>query len=284
VTSQELAAIFEPTIQLVHGDNLEFLQQLVSSLGDKIAFVPPITLVYMDPPFATGRTLTGAAGSFADRDSLAMHLEALHQRCLLACKLLCCWGSLVLHLDPKTSHYAKVMLDEVFGRECFASEIIWRYRRWPSKTQNFQRIHDVLLRYVVEPGKARWNQLYESPAASTLKTWGTGKQLALTDENGRRTRSSTTDESSPGVPMGDVWDIGIVAPVAKERTGYPTQKPEALYERLVLACTNEKDTVIDLYCGSGTMPAVCKRLGRTCISVDSNPEAIAVAKARLGIA
>jgi hypothetical protein len=270
----------EPTIQIIHGDNLEVMNRLLEKIGDKISCVPEITLVYMDPPFATGRILKGAAGSFSDPAAFSEHLAELRKRCVVARKLLCQWGTLVLHLDSKTSHYAKVMLDEVFGRECFASEIIWRYRRWPSKTKNFQRVHDVLLRYVKSTGSQRWNQLHEPLAESTTKTWGTGKQLALCDDKGRRTRSSTTSETSPGVPMGDVWDISIVAPVSKERTGYPTQKPDALLERLVLSCTNENDSVLDLYCGSGTMPAVCKRLRRDCVSIDSNPEAIAVARSR----
>lgn len=121
---------------------------------------------------------------------------------------------------------------------------------------------------------------YEPLAPSTLKTWGTGKQLAVV-ENGRRKRSSTTDEPTRGTPMGDVWDIGIVAPVAKERTGWPTQKPEALLERLVLACTNPGDLVLDPYLGSGTTPAVCARLGRDCIAFDENIDAVTVARKRL---
>ena len=86
--------------------------------------------------------------------------------------------------------------------------------------------------------KPRFVQLFEPLAPSTRATWGAGKQRAIVGGDGRRTRSSTTEEPSPGAPLGDVWDIGIIAPVAKERTGYPTQKPEALLERLILACTH----------------------------------------------
>src|SRR6185295_16470996 len=109
----------------------------------------------------------------------------------------------------KTSHYLKVACDQIFGRACFASEIIWRYRRWPAKTPNFQRVHDVLLRYRKDPAvRPRWNQAYEPLAASTLATWGTKKQRAVFD-GGRRARSSSLSTESEGVPMGDVWEIGV---------------------------------------------------------------------------
>src|SRR5690606_12776531 len=163
-----------------------------------------------------------------------------------------------------------------------ASEIIWRYRRWPSKTPNFQRVHDVLLRYVREPSvRPRFNQLYEPLAASTQATWGKGKQRAIVDDQGRRTRSSTTADASPGAPLGDVWEIGIVAPVARERTGYPTQKPEGLLERLIQALSDPGDLVVDPYCGSGTTLATAYRLGRRCVGMDVGAEARSVTLARL---
>jgi site-specific DNA-methyltransferase (adenine-specific) len=101
------------------------------------------------------------------------------------------------------------------------------------------------------------------------------------DKDGRRTRSSTTPDVSPGAPLGDVWDIGIIAPVARERTGYPTQKPEGLIERIVLSCTHPGDLVLDPYCGSGTSLAVAKRLGRRAIGIDESPVAVQVILARL---
>jgi site-specific DNA-methyltransferase (adenine-specific) len=191
-------------------------------------------------------------------------------------------GCLVLHVDPKTSHYAKVLCDEIFGPAAFASEIIWRYRRWPAKTRNFQRVHDVLLRYVRDPEQEpRFQQLYEPLAPSTEKTWGTRKQRAVVGEGGRRTRSSVTEQDSPGAPLGDVWDISIIAPVARERTGYPTQKPEALLERLIASCTAPGDLVLDAYCGSGTTLAVCARLGRRALGIDQSARALEITKKRL---
>lgn len=276
-------------IRLIRGDNHAGLAALAAQ-GVRA------TLVYLDPPFFTGRehtlverkrTATGIerfeSAGFDDRwNSLDEYLAAMFDRIVAARDLLLCEGCLVLHVDPKTSHYLKILCDEVFGSDAFASEIVWRYRRWPAKTKNFQRVHDVLLRYVRDPAaEPRFHQLYEPLAASTLATWGTRKQRAVTDTSGRRLRSSTTSEASPGTPMGDVWDIGIIAPVAKERTGYPTQKPEALLERLIEACTGADDLVIDPYCGSGTTLAVAARLGRRAIGIDLNRRALTLSKRRL---
>jgi DNA modification methylase len=252
----------------------------------------------MDPPFLTGRQHTHVdrrrdprtgdllrlvRPAFDDRwDGMHHYLAELAQRLEVARGLLSADGCLVLHVDPKTSHYAKVMCDEIFGPECFASEIIWRYRRWPSKTKNFQRVHDVLLRYVRDPSsKPKFRQLYEPLAASTLETWGDKKQRAVVGGDGRRVRSSSTNEPTPGTPLGDVWEIGIVAPIARERTGYPTQKPEALLERLIGACTDPDDLVLDPYSGSGTTLAVATRMGRRAIGIDSSAEAVRVARKRL---
>jgi site-specific DNA-methyltransferase (adenine-specific) len=275
-------------LRLVHGDNLAALRVLARG-------GPRFALAYLDPPFFTGREHTlverrdgrtderTRAHAFDDRwDSLEAYLESLVERLVLTRELLLPEGCLVLHVDPRTSHYLKVLCDEVFGAASFASEIVWRYRRWPSKTRNFQRVHDVLLRYVRDPEKIpRFRQLYEPLAASTLATWGDRKQRAVVDASGRRVRSSKTREATPGTPLGDVWDIGIVAPVAKERTGYPTQKPEALLERLITSCTDPGDLVLDPYLGSGTTAVVCARLGRAAVGIDANRRALTIAKRRL---
>lgn len=276
---------------LISGDNLLALSALREEIPGQVA------LAYLDPPFLTGREhfrverTRGASGeiarderrAFDDRwDSLGDYLNALDARVRVLYDLLAPHGSLVLHVDPKTSHYLKVMCDEIFGMESFASEVIWRYRRWPAKTKNFQRVHDVMLRYVKDPASVpRFNQLYEPLAASTQKTWGDRKQRAVTDTTGRRLRSSKTEEKSQGTPLGDVWEIGIVAPVAKERTGYPTQKPEALLQRWIDSCTDEGDLVLDPYMGSGTTLSVACKSGRRAIGIDMGSEAHEVTRARL---
>lgn len=282
----------ERGLRLVQGDNVESLRSLAGSLAGRA------TLAYLDPPFftgrahertertrdaATGKTLRTRSPAFDDRwPDLGAYLAALGERLEAVRPLLAPHGSVVVHVDPKTSHYVRVLGDEIFGDDAFASEIVWRYRRWPSKTPNFQRVHDVLLRWVKDPRTPpRFEQLYEPLAASTRATWGEGKQRAIVGTDGRRARSSTLAEPSPGVPLGDVWEIGIVAPIARERTGYPTQKPEALLDRLLRACTREGDLVIDPYAGSGTTLAVAARLGRAALGCDESPVAIQVALERL---
>jgi hypothetical protein len=277
-----------------HGDNLRSLEQLAEELEGGV------TLAYLDPPFLSGRAyeaivkdksvprsgpLKARAKRFAfdDRwESRAAYLEALGQRLVLISHLLAPHGSVVVHVDTKTSHYVKVLGDEIFGDDAFVSEIVWRYRRWPSKTPNYQRVHDVMLRWRKDPSvPPRFNQAYEPLAASTLATWGTTKQRAVVEKDGRRSRSSRTSEPTKGVPLGDVWDIGVIAPVARERTGYPSQKPEALLERLVTTLTDEGDVVLDPYAGSGTTLAVAARLGRRFVGCDQSDVSLETTQARL---
>ncbi len=276
--------------ELIEGDNLEVLRCLAQQRPGSI------TLAYLDPPFFTGRkhnrverkkTETGIERqelvAFDDRwQSLSHYLAAIKDRLNVIHTLLSDEGCVVIHVDPKTSHYIKVICDELFGIDSFASEVIWRYRRWPSKTKNFQRVHDVMLRYVKEPGHPpRFNQLYEPLSASTQKTWGDRKQRAVVSQQGRRLRSSTTEEPSRGVPLGDVWEMPIVAPVAKERTGYPTQKPEALMRRWIEACTDPGDLVLDPYMGSGTTLKVSADMGRFAIGIDAGEHAHSITRQRL---
>lgn len=277
---------------LIQGDNLSALSALRSWSRRRYA------LAYLDPPFFTGREharvkrhkdsksgriVRRLVPAFDDRwQNLESYLNALSARLQLVHSLLQNDGCMVLHVDSKTSHYAKILCDEIFGPRSFASEIVWRYRRWPSRTRNFQRVHDVLLRYVKDPDKpVRFRQLYEPLASSTLTTWGDKRQRAIVDENGQRRRSSVTRDRTPGTPLGDVWDIGIVAPVARERTGYPTQKPEALIQRLLEACTNQGDWILDPYVGSGTTLAVARRLERCGVGIDQSPQAITTTQLRL---
>jgi DNA modification methylase len=254
--------------KLLEGDNLPLLGMLEPG---------SVTLAYLDPPFFTQRDF----GAFDDRwESLDAYLAALRSRVLAVKPLLTNHGSIVVHVDPKAGHYVKVMLDGVFGRDAFIDEIIWRYRRWPVHGRRFQRMHDVLFRYALDPKACRWNQLYEPLAPSTVRAWGEGKQKAVFRE-GKRVRSSTAEEASPGVPMSDVWEISIIAPGAKERNGYPTQKPEALLRRLVEALTDPGDIVLDPYMGSATLGAVALAEGREYIGIDSSPEAHRIARERL---
>jgi DNA modification methylase len=305
---------------LYYGDNLSVLEK---HLADK-----SVDLIYLDPPFQSGRNYNvlfrneAGVGSeeqvraFKDTwswgleaeenyervvssgDDLSLALEAL-RKLLGECDLLAYLammaprlrelhrvlkskGTLYLHCDPHASHYLKVLLDACFGGESFRNEIVWRYRRMPSKSRDFQRFHDVILRYTKDnKGDATFNQLYDQLAESTVKTWGTKKQNAVYDENGNRLKSSSLEEESPGVAMGDVWDISIIAPVSKERLGYPTQKPEKLLERIILASSNPGDVVLDPFCGCGTAVAVAERLGRKWAGIDITHLAIGLIKYRM---
>lgn len=191
-------------------------------------------------------------------------------------------GALYLHCDPTASHYLKVILDVVFGPGTFQNEVVWRYRRWPAKARRFQRMHDVLFYYSrSDRGEHTFHTLYgyEKLAESTLKTFGTKKQLA--DFSSGHRKPSTTGEETLGPPLSDVWEIGVIAAIGRERTGWPTQKPEALLERIVRASSREGDLVLDPFCGSGTALVVARRLGRRFIGIDAAPLAIDTARRRL---
>lgn len=266
---------------LLKEENSLAMRRLIREVG------PKFTLVYMDPPFFTRRTHKIADNiAFDDRwDDIEAFIADLSFRMKVARNLLAPNGSLVLHLNWRASHYAKVEGDRIFGYDAFASEIVWHYRRWPTRTPNFQRNHDVLLRWVKDPKVTPvWNQLYEPLAESTRKKWGTRKQHHSWDvKDGKSTRNVTQGEETLGAPMGDVWDIGIIAPNANERTGYPTQKPYELLARLLSATTNLGDYVLDPYAGSGTTLEAAKRLGRVSYGIDQSEEAHAIMQKRFGL-
>ena len=233
-------------------------------------------LCYIDPPFLSRKDYSTRGGELAFSDkwkSESAYLDFLVPRVFDA------WdhtsGSLVLHVDSRMAAAVECALAALGN--C-ASRIIWRYRRWPSKTRNFQRVHDVLLRWA-RPD-APWNQLYEPLAASTVRKFGTTKQDAQF-RDGKRAVSRRTTEESLGTPMGDVWDIPIIAPRAAERTGYPTQKPRALLDRLVLSCTNSGGLVLDPMMGSGSMLEAALENDRNAIGIDQSPVAIRYAEKRL---
>jgi site-specific DNA-methyltransferase (adenine-specific) len=236
----------------------------------------------MDPPFFTQQVHKTAHGEFAFNDEwsdLSQYLQYLQQRIAFVETLLADKGSFVLHCDPRTSYRLRIVCDQSFGPENFQDEIIWSYKRWPSKSRRLQRFHDVLLRYT-RGAEPTFNQLYEPLSPSTISKYGTAKQGAKFSD-GARTHSEATEEESPGMPLGDVWNIPVIPPRSKERNGYPTQKPEALLERLILLTTNPGDTVLDPCCGSGTTLAAAVKLGRNAIGIDMGAVAISTTSARL---
>ncbi|MBT7692942.1 MAG: site-specific DNA-methyltransferase [Gemmatimonadales bacterium] len=246
-------------------------------------------MIYLDPPFNTGRRQTrtstkvkrvemgGRVGFKGQRyesvrervisydDGFEDYWMFLEPRLEEAWRLLTPTGTLYLHLDYRECHYAKVLLDALFGRDCFLNEIIWAYdygartkKKWPTK-------HDTILVYVKDPAGYYFNseevdrEPYMAPGLVTPEKVAKGK-----------------------LPT-DVWWHTIVSPTGKEKTGYPTQKPEGVVRRMVQASTQPGDWVLDFFAGSGTLGAVAQKMERRFVLVDENPEAIRVMRSRLGV-
>jgi site-specific DNA-methyltransferase (adenine-specific) len=245
-------------------------------------------MVYIDPPFNTGkdqrrRTLetvrdgegdrTGFGGrryatrllaESAYRDEFANYLAFLEPRLVEAQRLLHRTGTLYFHIDYREAHYCKLLLDEVFGRENFLNEIIWAYdygarskKRWPAK-------HDTILVYVKDISAYH----FDSEEVDREPYMAPG---LVTPEKAARGKLPT-----------DVWWHTIVPTNGREKTGYPTQKPQGIVRRMVLASTRPGDWCLDFFAGSGTLGAVAAKTGRRFVLIDSNPEACRVMRERLG--
>lgn len=252
-------------------DNIEILSSLADGCCD---------LIYADPPFMTERIIgpvRNASCRFDDRstDGLAGYLSFLRPRLREMFRLLSSRACLYVHLDWRTVHYVKVMLDEMFGADHFLNEIIWSYRSGGRPAEWFPRKHDTLLLYAKQPGAHTFNRL----RSGTYRT----RDLRVADD-GRPYKSTSNGPiyfHPDGPAVSDVWDIPFLSTVSKERTCYPTQKPEALLERVIQASSNPGDVVADFFCGSGTTLAVAKRLGRRWIGCDENPDAVSITLDRL---
>jgi site-specific DNA-methyltransferase (adenine-specific) len=273
--------------RIVQGDNLEALRRMESA---------SVALIYIDPPFNTGRRQTrlrmktvrdqagdrvgfgghryrtelvksedrGAGGDAAGyADQFDDFLGFLRPRLVEAYRVLTPAGSLFFHIDYREVHYCKVMLDSIFGRECFQNEIVWAYdygaratKRWPAK-------HDNILWYTRDPLRYTFN-LHESDRIPYMAPGLVGPEKAA------RGKTPT-----------DVWWHTIVSPTGKEKTGYATQKPLGILERIVRVHSNPGDLVLDFFAGSGTTGEAAAKNGRAFCMVDQNPEAIAVMEKRL---
>ncbi len=261
-------------------------------LGDNLELLPAFAdesfqLVYADPPFNTGRerrrrtleTVRSADGdrtgfqgrryrdrvlsesAFADAFDdyhafLAPRLREIH-------RVLARTGTLYLHIDYREAHYVKILLDGIFGRACFLNEIIWAYdyggrptRRWPPK-------HDTILVYVKDPKR------YHFDAASVEREPYMAPGLV------------TAEKAARGKLPTDVWWHTIVSPTGREKTGYPTQKPEAIVRRMVEASSRPGDRCLDCFCGSGTLGVVAADLGRSYVLIDESADAVRIAAERL---
>ena len=266
---------------MVAGDNLPVLEQLPDE---------SFQLIYIDPPFNTGKVqsrqslktvrsdvpVVGSRVGFqgqtyetvrgkitAYNDSFSDYWGFLEPRLEQAWRLLAPTGTLYLHLDYREVHYAKVLLDALFGRDCFLNEIIWAYdyggrskRKWPAK-------HDNILVYV----KDQKQYYFDSDSVDREPYMAPG---LVTPEKAARGKLPT-----------DVWWHTIVSPTGKEKTGYATQKPEGILRRIVQASSRPGDWVLDFFAGSGTTGAVAGTLERRFVLIDENPEAIEIMRSRL---
>jgi site-specific DNA-methyltransferase (adenine-specific) len=262
-------------------------------LGDNTEVLPKLPdrsfqLIYIDPPFNTGKTqqrvtlltrrsdngdrqgfggrsyVTVETGRKSYGDNFNDYLGFIEPRLEEARRLLSHDGTLYFHIDYREAHYCKVLLDEIFGRDCFLNEIIWAYdyggrpkNRWPAK-------HDTILVYVRDPA----HYFFDQDAVERIPYMAPG---LVTAEKVERGKAPT-----------DVWWHTIVPTNGKEKTGYPTQKPEGILRRIVQASSAPGAWVLDFFAGSGTTGAVTRQLGRRFVLIDNNPEAVAVMQRRLG--
>jgi len=269
---------------LIFGDNLQILKTIYEDDDPVIKgkVKGKIRLIYIDPPFATRQEFRGSQDQKAYQDKLAgaQFLEFLRKRLIFLREILADDGSIYIHLDQKKGHYIKALMDEIMGENNFLNEVIWYYRRWNIASNLFARNHDNLLFYAKKSGNHTFNNLY---IPKSEKSSGQGRTWkSVFDKNGKR-HSVLLKEESKGVPMPDTWELSIINPVGLERklVGYPTQKPEALIERIIKASSNEGDLVMDCFAGSGTTMAVAEKLGRRWIGVDCGKLAIYTMQKRL---
>ena len=213
-----------------------------------------------------------------DSDMLA-YLSMMAPRLMDLKRVLKPKGSIYLHCDPTASAHLRLLLDSIFGSKCFQNEIIWSYRRWPSPSNHYQRMHDVILFYSKSSaGPALFNVEYEEGSPSYQKRFKGKTQLL---DPVTKTRKITLEEESKGLARRDVWDISIIAGFSQERLGYPTQKPEKLLERIIRTSSQEGDLILDPFCGCGTSISVAQRLKRRWIGIDVTHLAVSLIKHRL---
>ncbi len=218
--------------------------------------------------------------SFLGENDVMAYLTMMANRLLELHRVMKPSGSIYLHCDPTASHYLKLLMDAVFGAASFRNEIIWHYQRWPAKQKNFQRMHDVILFYSKGHRQNVFNVLLEPLSEGTLKRWR-GKKSKVEYDGKVRLVTQMTDEESPGRPIDDVWDIPVINSQAKERLGYPTQKPEYLLERIIEASSMPGDLILDPFCGCGTAVVAAEKLGRKWIGIDITHLAVALIEKRL---
>lgn len=250
-----------------------------------------INMVYLDPPFFTQKehflvdSERKKKYSFEDKHETLNEYLSLIKEALTECKrILRKDGSVFLHCDKTASHHLRILLDDVFGSNNFINEIIWTYKRWSNSKKGLQNSHQVIFYYSVSEN-FKFNTIYTDYSATTnidqilqerVKD-DFGKAVYKKDLKGNVVKAS----SKKGVPLSDVWEIPFLNPKAKERTGYPTQKPVTLLNRIIEIATEVGDIVLDPFCGSGTTCVAAKVMGRRYIGIDISEDAVFLSQKRL---
>lgn len=267
---------------VLHGNCQEVLETLSPE---------SVNLVYLDPPFFTQKTHSlstrdnSTEFSFEDKWSSLKEYLVFMESVLLQCqRVLKNTGSIFLHCDKSASHHLRVLLDKVFGEDNFQSEIIWSYKRWSNSKKGLLNSHQTIYFYS-KTDNFKFNTIYTDYSPTTnidqiLQARvrnGNGKVAYLRDEEG----NVVLGDEKRGVPLSDVWNIPFLNPKAKERTGYPTQKPILLLERIIEISTEKGDCVLDPFCGSGTTLVSAKLTGRQYIGIDVSKDAVELSNKRL---
>lgn len=270
------------TNEIIHGDCQDILKNLKSD---------QIDLIYFDPPFYTQKTHSlktrnnSKTFEFDDKFNSLEEYLSLIENVLVQCKrVLKNTGSLFLHCDKTASHHIRVTLDKVFGPENFQSEIIWFYKRWSNSKKGLLNSHQIIFFYS-KTKDFKFKTIYSDYSATTnvdqiLQDRARNenrKSVYKKDENG----NIVLGKEKKGVPLSDVWEIPYLNPKARERIGYPTQKPVLLLNQIINITTDEGDLVLDPFCGSGTTCVSAKHLKRNFIGIDKSLDAVNLANNRI---
>ena len=287
------------------GDNLQVMSHMLKEYRGKI------DLIYIDPPFDSkvdykkqikikSKKIAGDISSFEEKQYSDIwtndeYLQFMYERLVIMRELLSSTGTIYVHCDYHKSMYIRCILDEIFGFDCMKNEITWHYEKWTAPSgDSFQKNHDTIFMY--SKGNNKFNTIKE--VTDNLKSkyengyligGGYGSNgLVVYDKNNPKVKEMIASgkyqvhyADMEGKPISDVWDIPFINPQAKERTGYPTQKPEKLLERIITASTDPGDLVFDCFMGSGTLCAVAGMLNRKYIGADINLGAVQVTTKRL---
>ncbi len=268
--------------QVIHGDCLEILNQLENASVD---------MAYLDPPFLTNKNHSAVARnrqkkfSFTDIwNNFSDYVEYMKARITQIHRVLKDTGSIFVHCDTNANFLLRTLLDDIFGYDQFRSEIIWTYRRWSNSAKGLLPAHQTIFFYS-KTDRYKFNRVYGDYSETT--NIDQILQLRAKDKDGISVYATDRDGNiiyggeKKGVPLSDVWEIPFLNPKAKERTGYPTQKPILLLERIIEISTDVGDLIIDPFCGSGTTLVAANLLGRRSIGIDISEEAVFLSQNRL---